>query len=449
MDKIPSESMGTSYGGAMTVSQAKQLRKRIGSEVKHLMTKMGSLYGGANRTIWGIELSDQMNQAADWAVTFSEGYLKIKDFMDKFLADLDRQIIKNTDYSGADADEDDKALLEFSKTLKAYFEKWKALMNTLGAIAKFIKDNLGKPPPDEKAGKGYNGGAGTWQETWTNFKGYVERNYNAMKELASWFLAHRVQVYGLLRTLDSLQPTGKTIADVLEAILGKPTAPTAPTAPTEPAAGSGKRLTLQFFVKMNKKHSRSSNKMSGGKSCKCHNGSEHSSSPLKVGGLKKRGGMDLSSIFGPSMGKIPPSYIGQDRVGPMPGGQNLAPVAPKESAAKPSGGRKKRGGIGFSPINLDPIMGTSPIYNDSELGPRPAPPRRKPSGPNMPVPPEYDIVPPSEEYASFSNNKRQVGGASCGGKKPSARGAIVKKVMREQGLSLPQASKYVKEHGLY
>ena len=44
---------------------------------------------------------------------------------------------------------------------------------------------------------------------------------------------------------------------------------------------------------------------------------------------------------------------------------------------------------------------------------------------------------------------KKVGGASCGGKKPSARGAIVKKVMREQGLSLPQASKYVKEHGLY
>jgi len=36
-----------------------------------------------------------------------------------------------------------------------------------------------------------------------------------------------------------------------------------------------------------------------------------------------------------------------------------------------------------------------------------------------------------------------------GGKKPSARGAIVKKVMREQGLSLPQASKYVKDNGLY
>jgi hypothetical protein len=36
-----------------------------------------------------------------------------------------------------------------------------------------------------------------------------------------------------------------------------------------------------------------------------------------------------------------------------------------------------------------------------------------------------------------------------GGRAPSARGAIVKRVMAEQGLSLPQASKYVKEHGLY
>jgi hypothetical protein len=38
------------------------------------------------------------------------------------------------------------------------------------------------------------------------------------------------------------------------------------------------------------------------------------------------------------------------------------------------------------------------------------------------------------------------------GKKPrakSARGAIVSQVMKEHGLSLPQASKYVKEHGLY
>ena len=40
--------------------------------------------------------------------------------------------------------------------------------------------------------------------------------------------------------------------------------------------------------------------------------------------------------------------------------------------------------------------------------------------------------------------------AKKGGKRaPSARGAIVSRVMKEKGLSLPEASKYVKEHGLY
>lgn len=41
---------------------------------------------------------------------------------------------------------------------------------------------------------------------------------------------------------------------------------------------------------------------------------------------------------------------------------------------------------------------------------------------------------------------RQVG---AGKKRSSARGEIVKRIMREKGLSLPQASKYVKEHNLY
>ena len=44
---------------------------------------------------------------------------------------------------------------------------------------------------------------------------------------------------------------------------------------------------------------------------------------------------------------------------------------------------------------------------------------------------------------------RRMGGRRMGGRAPSARNLIVKKVMAERGLSLPQASKYVKEHNLY
>jgi hypothetical protein len=39
------------------------------------------------------------------------------------------------------------------------------------------------------------------------------------------------------------------------------------------------------------------------------------------------------------------------------------------------------------------------------------------------------------------------GGASGGGK--AERAAIVKRIMKEKGLKMIEASKYVKEHGLY
>ena len=59
---------------------------------------------------------------------------------------------------------------------------------------------------------------------------------------------------------------------------------------------------------------------------------------------------------------------------------------------------------------------------------------------------------PSEEEKEYARKmleekKRKM--ARRGGRKPSARGAIVSKVMKEMGLSLPEASKYVKENGLY
>jgi hypothetical protein len=45
--------------------------------------------------------------------------------------------------------------------------------------------------------------------------------------------------------------------------------------------------------------------------------------------------------------------------------------------------------------------------------------------------------------------KQVRGKGSASGKKPNARAMIVKKIMNEKGLKLIEASKYVKEHGLY
>jgi hypothetical protein len=48
--------------------------------------------------------------------------------------------------------------------------------------------------------------------------------------------------------------------------------------------------------------------------------------------------------------------------------------------------------------------------------------------------------PMGDQFETYGGRKKRA---------PSARNEIVKKVMAERGLSLPQASKYVKEHNLY
>jgi hypothetical protein len=409
VEKLASEPTEMMSGGAMTVSQAKQMFKKVGSQAKHLMKQLHMV--GGNRTIWGFELSDMLNQAADWTLAFSEGYLKIKEVLDKFLADLDRQIIKNTDYSGPDADADDKALVEFAKSLKTYFDKWKATMGVIGAIAKFVKDNLGQPPPPDTpsppaaTGAGLRGGK-TYTETWASFTKFVQDNYNKVKDVVMWFFEHRNEIYGLLRTLDSLQPTGGAIADVLETILGKPAA----KVPT----GAGKRLTLQFFEKMNRKHSGSKHKMSGGKKCSCHGGSAASI---------------IDAVTGPQPIEIPSRR-------PRPA---LPTTTYSEDDASPLAGfGKVKGGKKMSKksaMGLMQLLG-NPVEVEMEIGSG-----RKVGGASCGGIRPRDPSHPVNNPALFGNAKKA--------KKPSARGEIVKKVMREQGLSLPQASKYVKEHGLY
>jgi hypothetical protein len=41
------------------------------------------------------------------------------------------------------------------------------------------------------------------------------------------------------------------------------------------------------------------------------------------------------------------------------------------------------------------------------------------------------------------------GGGVSGGKRPSARNVLVRQIMKEKGMSLPQASRHIKENNLY
>jgi hypothetical protein len=56
---------------------------------------------------------------------------------------------------------------------------------------------------------------------------------------------------------------------------------------------------------------------------------------------------------------------------------------------------------------------------------------------------------PVVQPISEALTKRAVTAINGAGRKPNKRGEIVKKIMKEKGLNLPMASKYVKEHNLY
>ena len=81
------------------------------------------------------------------------------------------------------------------------------------------------------------------------------------------------------------------------------------------------------------------------------------------------------------------------------------------------------------PTNMMPVRRPGPVSEFETYGGRKKAQHRMPDGSMMDGP------------ASVMGGRKK--------RAPSARGAIVKKVMKEKGLSLPQASKYVKEHGLY
>ena len=113
-----------------------------------------------------------------------------------------------------------------------------------------------------------------------------------------------------------------------------------------------------------------------------------------------------------------------------------------------------------------PITSISSPKGKGRVLPRPSRPTRPGPLPGLSTTPLRPMpVAPSDEHNAMMNmgsarvpalrrfhqSPMNVTEMSAGRKKraPSARGAIVKKVMHEKGLSLPQASKYVKEHGLY
>ena len=55
-----------------------------------------------------------------------------------------------------------------------------------------------------------------------------------------------------------------------------------------------------------------------------------------------------------------------------------------------------------------------------------------------------DLYPPAVEGGKMSNHRTK----SVGHAKNQARGALIRQFMREKGLTLPQASSYIKQHNI-
>jgi len=134
-------------------------------------------------------------------------------------------------------------------------------------------------------------------------------------------------------------------------------------------------------------------------------------------------GGDLFGSIGKSLKSIAPSV-----------GKTALNLGVKTALQKKGAGKKPRKMVGVDSSTYTPELegGVLLMDNPSQF--------------------HSSVYPPALASYNHSFPIASRGSGRCGGAKPkraSARGAIVKEVMKKHGLSLPEASKYVKEKGLY
>lgn len=360
MEKIPAESQMASYGGAMTLSKAR--RKLLKLEGMH------ELEGGVDIVPQAVK------DAANEAKKMIQVWRGVSSRIDSFMEELQDQIIDDPKSSAS--------LVNFAKTLKAWFEKIKFLKDILDGAAKLAESiGLGKK---RKHSVKLRGGASL---SWSDLAGYAQQ----ITSLYMWLKQNAGNMKKIL-AMKSLQPEGQQILDVVNPILS--------------AIGMGR----------------------GGRSasacCQCDD--------MKGGFMDEMTRMITNPGYGQKTAVHP--GFGQKTV--------------RGSAALSRGGPMQSFNMDGTPIMSDMEM------KKKAMGEQLA---REMSDVEMKKRAMGDALAQKMASGGRKRSARSVvivdgpsyGGASYGGRKPSARGEIVKKVMREMGLSLPQASKYVKDNGLY
>ena len=393
MEKIPAEHKMEDYGGAMTVGAAKR------------MHKMHMMCGGAEVNIAGfnINIDDRIINAVKEAKKLYEFIKTVADRLPKIEEDINDNILMQPDDYSQQIRDDAKAFIGYVQSLKGYI----SVLQTVLKYVQYIPTGAGRRNKKGYTTVSFRGGAATTMETITKWINYVKEKIMKIASYVDWFAKKAVSLKAIL-SLDSMQPEGQQILDAL-----KP---------------------LYDLIGMVGYGGRKNSRRSYSPGCdRCRCGGKSLLSQINEQDLFNTGKKTVTGMLGETY-RVPSGKA-----------RNKLPVLDITAMQTANQGRKGRAAaynIDYSPgkqIGYSDEGTAAQMYESINMGP---------SQGTAPMRPSQGF-----QHSGFQQMKgpmKKTGYDRVKGVgKPSARGEIVKRVMREHGLSLPQASKYVKEHGLY
>ena len=391
VEKMPAETQMENYGGAMSLSRAKKLQAMMG------------VHGG-RKLHGGVDLLATAKKAVGEAKKLIDMWRGLSQWIRDLKQELDDEIISNP-----------KVPASYRNTAQNFvsflnsMEQYQTALDGVAAAASLV--GLGK-----HGGRKLHGGAFSLED--------IGKYAAQIASLYGWLSKNKPGIQGILnlKSLNEgmLNDFGKKVWGVIE--------------PFFKAIGLGRH---------------GGRKVGGRGHCGCDDSSSDSeyhggvlpildlSAPTrKIGGTRGREPrmlMDFPAVGGKrhhtSNTETFPGMHG-GRYNHVPGLRKCGPGDDPFLDNCNRGGRRHGGAL---------------TIEDRSYGPITAEEKMKLLSPEERA--HYEAI---QLKMASKPSKKVVGlGRHIGGRAPSARGEIVKKVMREQGLSLPQASKYVKEHGLY
>jgi hypothetical protein len=497
VEKMPAETQMTSTGGAMSVAKAKRLAEKMGI----VPYSGGAMCGG--RSFLGIEIPE----IAEKAIEYGEKILNFALLIEKKLPEIkeaiqDEIIDNDADPSITATDREiAKGLLPLLDQIRANLAPIKQIKD----IAEKVQNALGS------VGVGGMRGGATSATSFQKFIDFLKKMGAMLGKVVGYITKYGKYILQMLK-LRPLQPIGKEILDKIKPILslvglGRGKSRSAkcecsdseeyrggrvfhedsemPTRPEFPTSRGGRVVRDRVY-----RQDVEPPRHRGGFGIEDFNQAFGFGPQKQMGysgdygepqqGMSMVGGPGMA-MGGPVVGPNKESRIEEIIQKMMRIKDSNMSSAKKEEALGVlekelkalRGGRRKRGGFGF---DFSQVPGLGPMKYESTYEPmqevkfssneaRITELTRKFNDlrtANIPNAQKKEMAKEIEKelkalrggrtvFKSTTSSSRGSRPSGVGGRKrkPSARGEIVKKVMREQGLSLPQASKYVKENGLY